>query len=114
MIRLYADENVDDRIVRGLRQRGTFITTVIDAGMSGKSDGEQLSYAAEKGLVVLTSDQDFLILHSRWLREGKTHAGIIYYSQFHVAVGTCIWGVKLIVDLLTDEEMKGHLEFISP
>jgi hypothetical protein len=46
--------------------------------------------------------------------EGKEHAGIIFYSQFHVSVGTCIWGVKLITDLLSPEEMKNHLEFISP
>lgn len=114
MIRLYADENVDDRIIRGLRQRGIDVTTVIDAGMSGKPDRDQLSYAAERGLVLLTSDQHFLSLHSHWLRESKSHPGIIYYSQFQVAVGTCIWGVKLIVDLLTEDEMKDHLEFISP
>lgn len=114
MIRLYADENVDDRIIRGLRHRGIYIVTVFDTGMSGKPDLEQLSYAAENSLVLLTSDQDFLSLHSQWLREGKPHAGIIYYSQFHVVVGTCIWGVKVIADILTEEEMKNHLEFISP
>ena len=82
--------------------------------MTGKPDAEQLSHATVNGLVLLTSDQDFLELHLRWMREGRTHAGIIYYSQFHVSVGTCIWGVKLIADLLTAEEMRNHLEFISP
>ena len=114
MIRLYADENVDDRIVRGLRQRGIDVMTAVGAGMMGKPDSEQLSFATRNGLVLLTSDQDFLRLHLQWLREGKTHAGIIYYSQFHVSVGICISGVKLIADFLTPEEMRNHLEFISP
>lgn len=114
MIRLYADENVDDRIIRGLRLRGIDIGTVIEARMIGKPDPEQLSRATLDGRVLLTSDQDFLELHLSWMREGREHAGIIYYSQFHVSVGTCIWGVKLIVDLLSPEEMRNHLEFISP
>jgi hypothetical protein len=51
-------------------------------------------------------------LHPRWIKEGRQHSGIIYYSQYDVRVGTCIWGVKLIVDLLSPEEMINHLEFI--
>lgn len=82
--------------------------------MVGKPDAEQLSRAASDGCVLLTSDQDFLELHRAWIQEGKDHAGIIFYSQFHVSVGDCIWGVKLIVDLLSPEEMKNHLEFIPP
>jgi hypothetical protein len=112
VIQLYADENVDDRIVRGLRLRGIDVKTAVEAGMIGESDAEQLSKASQAGRVLLTSDQDFLELHSRWLREGKQHPGIIYYSQYRVKVGTCIWGVKLIVDLLSPDEMSNHLELI--
>lgn len=112
MIQLYADENVDDRIIRGLRLRGIDIITAVEAGMTGKPDSEQLSHASSDGRVLLTSDQDFLELHPRWIQEGRRHAGIIYYSQYRVTVGTCIWGVKLIIDLLSPEEMQNHLEFI--
>jgi hypothetical protein len=114
VIRLYADENVDDRIVRGLRLRGIDVVTVVEAGMIGKPDPEQLSRATLDGRVLLTSDHDFLQMHLDWMREGKSHAGIIYYAQFHVSVGTCIWGVKLIVDLLSPDDMGNHLEFVSP
>jgi hypothetical protein len=112
VIQLYADENVDDRIIRGLRLRGIDIATAIEAGMIGKSDSDQLSHAYLNGRVLLTSDQDFLEIHPRWIREGRQHAGIIYYSQYRFTVGTCIWGVKLIVDLLSQEEMQNHLEFL--
>lgn len=112
MIQLYADENVDEGIVRGLRLRGLDIITAVDAGMTGKTDSEQLSHAFMHGRVLLTSDQDFLELHLRWMQEGRQHAGIIYYSQYRVTIGTCIWGVKLILDVLSSEEMQNHLEFI--
>ena len=114
MIRLYADENVDDRIIRGLRRQRADVVTVVEAGMTGKPDSEQLTRATVDGRVLLTSDQDFLDLHRRWMREGKAHAGIIYYSQFQVSVGACIRGVKLVLDLLSHEEMKNQLEFIAP
>lgn len=112
MIQLYADENVDDRIIRGLRLRGLDMITAVEAGMIGKTDSEQLSHASLRSRVLLTSDQDFLELHPRWMQEGRQHAGIIYYSQYRVTVGTCIWGVKLIVDVLSPKEMQNHLEFI--
>ena len=112
MIQLYADENVDDRIIRGLRRRGLDIITTVEAGLTGNTDSEQLSHAAVHSRVLLTCDQDFLELHRRWLREGRQHCGIIYYSQYHVTVGTCIWGIKLIVDVLSPDEMQNHLEFI--
>jgi hypothetical protein len=113
VIQLYADENVGDRIIPGLRRRGLEIITTVEAGLIGNTDAEQCSHATLHSRVLLTSDRDFLELHSRWIREGKQHAGILHYSQDHATVGTCIWGVKLIVDVLTPDEMKNHLEFIS-
>ena len=114
MIRFYADENVDERIVRGLRLRGVDVMTVYEARMIGRSDEDQLTKATSDGRVLITTDQDFLRLDRQWSLEGKAHAGIIFYSQYHTSVGTCIWRVKLITDLLTPEEMMNHLEFISP
>jgi predicted nuclease of predicted toxin-antitoxin system len=68
MIRLYAGENVDDRIARGLRLHRIDIVTLVEAGMLGKPDPEQLSHATSDGRVLLTSDQDFwsCINAGRW------------------------------------------------
>ena len=97
MIRFYADENVDERIVRGLRLRGVDVLTAHAATMIGRSDKDQLSKSTFEGRVLITSDQDFLRLD----------------RQYHTNVGTCIWGIKLIADLLAPEEMMNHVEFIS-
>jgi hypothetical protein len=113
VIRFYADENVDERIVLGLRLRGVDVLTAHAATMIGRSDEDQLSKSTFEGRVLITSDQDFLRLDRQWSVEGKTHSGIIFYSQYHTNVGTCIWGIKLIADLLAPEEMMNHVEFIS-
>jgi predicted nuclease of predicted toxin-antitoxin system len=113
VIRFYADENVDERIVRGLRLRGVDVLTALAPTMIGRSDEDQLSKSTFEGRVLITSDQDFLRLDRQWSVEGKTHSGIIFYSQYHTNVGTCIWGIKLIADLLAPEDMVNHVEFIS-
>ena len=68
MTRLYADENVDDRIAHGLCLRGIDTVTGVEAGMLRKPDPEQLSHATSDGRVLLTSDQDFwsCINAGRW------------------------------------------------
>jgi len=50
LIRLYVDEDAMAGIlVRGLRAREIDVTTVFEQEMTGKSDEEQLRYAAEQG-----------------------------------------------------------------
>jgi uncharacterized protein with PIN domain len=92
VIRFYADETVDERIVRGLRLRGVDVLTAHAATMIGRSDEDQLSKSTFEGRVLITSDQDFLRLDRQWSVEGKTHSGIIFYSpvshkRWHVHLG---------------------------
>jgi len=45
-IRLYMDEDAAEHaVVAGLRTRGVDVLTVLEAGMAGASDAEQLAYA---------------------------------------------------------------------
>ena len=53
MIRLYADENVDDRIIRGLRLRGIDILTVFEAGMIGGPSYPMLLLMAKSFLLLI-------------------------------------------------------------
>lgn len=79
-IRLYFDEDaMDDDLVQALRLRGMDVETVLDANLAGHSDEEQLAYASSVGRTLYTfSVGDFTALHSAYMTEGKTHAGIIF------------------------------------
>lgn len=55
--------------------------------------------------MVFTQDADFLRLHA----EGVPHAGIVYARQ-GTSVGDVIRGLMLIRQVLTAEEMAGHVE----
>ena len=58
MLKLLADENFDNTIVRGLlrRRASTDIVRVQDVGLSGEDDPTILSWAAEEDRILLTHD----------------------------------------------------------
>jgi predicted nuclease of predicted toxin-antitoxin system len=58
MIRLAADENFNNDIVRGVMRRNpdVDIVRVQDAGLSGADDPTVLEWAAQEGRVLLTND----------------------------------------------------------
>lgn len=63
------------RIVRG---HGFSVRTTRGEDMLGATDEEQLAFAADRGLVVVTHNQgNFENLARRYFQEGRTHAGII-------------------------------------
>lgn len=81
-IKFYTDEHVVRAVVRGLRQRGVDVLTVVEAGMLGASDEDHLERARNEERVIFTQDDDFLRMHAA----GTSHAGIVYAPQ-QTAIG---------------------------
>ena len=80
---------------------------VVEAGMLGASDEEHLAYARREERMLFTQDDDFLCLHAA----GVAHAGLVYARQ-QTPVGEAILGLMLVHELMTPEDMRGHIEFI--
>jgi uncharacterized protein with PIN domain len=75
---LYCDEDVSVVLAAMLRARGFTVTTARDAGQLGRSDEEQLDFAAATDSVLVTHNRvDFERLHRRRLEAGRRHSGII-------------------------------------
>ncbi len=73
----------------------------------GLSDEEQLEYAKQKGLVIVTCDDDFLSL-----AETFEHAGIVYIHQQKYSIGDLIRNLKLLWDIVEQKDMNNHVEFL--
>ncbi len=58
-IRFYLDESVNIAVASGLRRRGIIALTARDSGTLGLTDIEQIEYATQNGLVIVTHDDDF-------------------------------------------------------
>ena len=81
-VALLLDEDV--RVILGeiLRQRGHDVIHVLEVGRAGKSDPEQLTYAASEGRAILTHNiRDYILLDKQYREQGNEHAGIIVSDQ---------------------------------
>jgi len=111
-IKIYADENVNGAIVNGLRRRGVDIQSTHEAGNLGITDEEQIAYAVAQNACLFTHDDDLLTIADHWKKIGKEHFGIIFVHQENLNIGEIISRIKLIVDILSPEDMKNHIEFL--
>ena len=77
-IELYHDEDVSALIADLVRARGFSALTTLQAENTGKSDAEQLEFAASGQKVLLTHNRvDFERLAQNYFEQDKTHHGII-------------------------------------
>ena len=76
-----AEEHVKAAIVSGLRRRGMDLVTAVERGSNEVDDEVLLERATAEGRVLLTNDTDLLRIHGRWLQEGRSHAGIVFWQQ---------------------------------
>jgi predicted nuclease of predicted toxin-antitoxin system len=106
-IKLYLDEQVDPDVAKGLRRHGIDVLTTQEERMLGKSDEQQLEYAISLGRTIFTQDDDFLRLAAARI----SHAGIVYVHQ-GASIGDIIEGLRLIVGVMTPEEMIDHIEYL--
>jgi len=107
-IRFHFDENVDPVIAAALRQYGIDVTTTVSAGLRTNDDEAQVAFARHEGPVLVTHDDDFLRLAAR----DPDHAGIAYCHLEARSIGEMIQGLRLIYEVLSPDEMQGHVEFL--
>jgi len=85
-VSLYLDEDVRVLLAEVLRSRGHSATHALEVGRCGKSDEEQLIYAARRKMAILTHNvRDFAVLDKSHRLQNKNHSGIILSGQlpFH-------------------------------
>jgi len=79
MLRLLIDQNLDHRILRGLKRRIPQLdaVTALEIGMSEATDAELLAWAAQAGRIVITHDCKTMPAHAAVkLSKGESIAGI--------------------------------------
>lgn len=62
-IKFHLYESVSNAIALGLRRLGINVTTTSEAGLIGVSDREQIAFSLSENRILITHDDDFVILH---------------------------------------------------
>lgn len=79
---LYLDECVPYDAAEALRALGWDAVNAHDRGRLGLHDDPQLQLAAEEQRILLTFDPDYLEIHTEWLVDGRSHAGILISPEY--------------------------------
>ena len=89
------------------------MVTASEQGMVGKTDEQQLEWTAANGRSLYSFNRgDFHRLHTRWLREGRSHSGIILSRQ-DLSVGEQMRRLLRLINRLTPDGMRDRIEFLS-
>jgi predicted nuclease of predicted toxin-antitoxin system len=107
-IRFLLDEHVSHAIARPLRKQEIEVLTASDAGLLAASDSDYLAYSHSGQWVVVTRDDDFLVLHA----QSVPHAGIAFCAQNTRSVRAIIAGLLLIYQMLDSSEIARRVEFL--
>lgn len=112
-IRLYLDEDAQrNSLVRALRARQIDVLTANEAELAGASDLEQLAFAVSQNRTIFTFNRgDFVQLHTAFLKDGRSHAGIIVSDQLEI--GVVIRRLLKLLDARSAEQMLDWLEFLG-
>ena len=109
-----ADENFNNDIIRGLRQRlpSIDIVRVQDVGLYGLSDHDVLEWAAEVNRILLTHDVETIpqVAYKR-VRSGKPMSGVVMVPQ-RLSVGTAIRDLMLISEYSLDNEWNRQIIYL--
>jgi hypothetical protein len=114
MLRLVADENFNNDIVRGVRRRDPHvdIVRIQDAGLSEADDPAILEWAAQNARVLLTHDVATMTRYAYdRVREGKPMPGVFEVSR-KVPVGVAIEEIVLLAECSLEGEWEGQVRYL--
>ena len=114
-IRLYFDEDsMQHALVNALRARGIDVLTALEAQRIERSDEDHLNFATAQGRVLYSFNVgDFYRLHTSYMEQNKSHAGIVLALQQQYGVGGQMRRLLRLIAHLTAPDMQNRVEFLS-
>lgn len=114
MLKLAADENFNNDIVRGLLRRkpDLDIVRIQDVGLSGADDPTVLEWAAREGRVLLTHDVSTLTRYAyERVEKGLPMPGVFEVGR-HVPIGRAIEDILLLAECSEEGEWEGQIRYL--
>ncbi len=114
MLRFLADEDLNNRILRGLlrRQPDLDVVRVQDTTLSGAADSVVLEWAQQNGRVLLTHDVSTMTNYAfARMRSGDGVTGIIEIPQ-SLPIGQAVEDLLLIALTSTPDELENRIVYL--
>jgi hypothetical protein len=114
MIKLLADENFDNTIIRGLLRRNPDIdiVRVQDVSLSGEDDPTVLAWAANEGRILLTHDVATITRYAyERLADSLSMPGVIEVST-DAPIGKVIEDILMILECGVEKDLEGKIYYL--
>lgn len=114
MLRLAADEDLNNDILRSLLRRKAEldIVRVQDAGLSGADDALVLEWTAREGRVLLTHDVTTITRHAyKRVQDRQRMPGVFEVSRA-IPVGRAIEDILLLAECSLEGEWEGQVRYV--
>jgi len=111
-MRLLLDAHFDPAVAQAFRERGHDVVSVLDLGPHRyqAADAELLAFAStEQRAVVTRNVRDFVLLHSFWAGEDRSHAGIVLVHARTIPEGDRGTEILALENLLHAHPQSGDL-----
>jgi len=114
MLRLVADENFNNNIIRGVLRRKAEVDVVRiqEVGLSGADDPTVLAWAAQQGRVLLTHDVSTITKYAyERIEAGQAMPGV-FEIQRSAPIGPVIEDVILLVECSLEGEWEDQIIYL--
>ncbi len=114
-VRFLTDEDLDARIIQGLRSRepAIDILDVKTAGLRGTKDPVLLELAARQGRILISHDRETMTQHFyKRLAAGKPAPGLFIVPQQPSAIGEVVESLLLVWTASQAEEWRNQITYL--
>ena len=114
MLKLAADENFNNNIVRGILRRhpNADIVRIQDVGLSGAHDPIVLEWAAKENRVLLTHDVSTITRYAYdRTKLGRPMPGVFEVSR-NTPIGIAIEDIILLIECSLEGEWTGQVRYL--
>jgi hypothetical protein len=111
MLRLLFDENVNQRILRGLKLRLPDLDYAVaqDAGLKGAADAEVLAWAARQNRILITHDLKTVPRHAyERAAAGEPMSGVLALAET-LPVGRAIEELAVVIECSEQSEWENQV-----
>jgi Domain of unknown function (DUF5615) len=104
----YMDVHVPSAVTEGLRRRGLDVTSQ-DDGTRSVDDESLLERASGLRRILVTQDEDLLVIGARWQAVGREFSGIVFARQIGTSLGQLIDDLQLIAECCDALELASRV-----
>jgi hypothetical protein len=106
---VYADVHVPAAVTDGLRRRGIDVLTSQQDGTRRAEDVLLLQRSTHLGRLLVTQDEDFLVLAASWQAAGWEFAGLVFAPQDSQRIGRYIEDIELLAACCDSREVVNQV-----